>query len=285
MNDTFSFKRLLMLVQKHWHENKKLHWLGLLASTGVLLAFYLFVIVTHSYRVLTIEDQALYFFISLVLVFIIYSLVFFNVLNKKEKATPYLLIPASHLEKLLCGIFYCTIVLSIVWFGVFSLVNTSMVGLFNKIASSNMEKYMDMFINKKFIPRETDTFFLFKDMYLNALSISFSLQAGALLGSFYFQKYTLVKTIATTVGVWLLLVVIQSIILQGTMPTKFYLFEMGVYKTSSWSMDAEGKDIYTPSKYIFLSGSLKAISTVLLYYAIWPMLTLATYFRLKEKEI
>jgi hypothetical protein len=285
MNDTFSFKRLLLLIKKHWHENRKLHWLGLLASTGVLVAFYLFVIVTHSYRVLDIESQAMYFFISLTLVFIIYSLVFFNVLNKKEKATAYLLIPASHAEKLLCGIFYCTIVLSFVWFGIFCLVNTSMVDLFNKIAAANMEKYRDMFADKKFIPRETDNLFVFKEMYFNALSICYSLQAGALLGSFYFERYTLVKTIATTIAVWLLLVVIQSVVLQGIIPTNFYLFEMGVYKTNNYSMDSQGRDIYTPSKYIFLSDSLKNVSSLLLRYSIWPLLTLATYFRLQEKEI
>ncbi len=285
MNDTLSTTRLLMLIKKHWDENKRLHWLGLLAAMGVLFAFYLFLIITSSYRALDADGQAMCFFVSLAIVFVIYSLSFFNVLNKKDKATAYLLIPASQLEKLLCGVFYCTILLGILWLGVFYLVNTSMIGLLNKLAVNDMEKYKSMFVDKKFIPKETANLFAFKGSFVFAMSICCSLQAGALIGSFYFERYTLVKTIATTIGVWLLFVVIQSVILQGAMPTKFYLFEMGVYKTSNWSMDAEGRDVYQPSKYIFLSSTLTSISRFLLYYSIWPLLTLATYFRLKEKEI
>jgi len=285
MNDTFSTTRLFMLIKKHWDENRKLHWLALLASAGVLLAFYLLMLVLVKNGTYDMDDQAIYFYVSLAIVFVIYSLSFFNVLNKKDKATSYLLVPASQLEKLICAVFYCTILLTIVWLGIFYLVNTSMVGLLNKIASTDMEGHKDMFVDKKFVPRETVNLFTYKGMFVPAMSICYSLQAGALLGSFYYERYSLVKTIATTIAVWLLFVVIQSVVLQGTMPTKFYLFETGVYKTSNWITDAQGRDVYTPSKYIFLSSTLKNVTNFLLYYSLWPLLTLTTYFRLKEKEI
>jgi cation transport ATPase len=106
MNQKFSFRRWRLLVAKHGAENKNRYLISLIALTGLLYMWFVFVMKTDQHHPLAPGLQEITFYFSLFLVGPFYATQFFKEIHSRTKGINYLMLPASSLEKLLCGLFY-----------------------------------------------------------------------------------------------------------------------------------------------------------------------------------
>ena len=109
MNNSFSFSRLGLLIKKQWFDNAKLYTLSVLALIGLLSIIFIFWAIANGDRY-DEEDTYVIFLILLFGAGLIFASTTFSALGDKAKGTYWLSIPATHLEKLVCGIFYSLIV-------------------------------------------------------------------------------------------------------------------------------------------------------------------------------
>jgi hypothetical protein len=129
MNQTFSFGRFSLLVKNHWAENKKKYLLSIPAFMGLLLLWFLFILLTKDWDPMAEGIQQVTYFFSLFGLGIIYASQFFGDLGSRPKAINYLMVPASTLEKFLCSLLYSTAIFFAVFTIGFYIVDVLMVGL------------------------------------------------------------------------------------------------------------------------------------------------------------
>src|SRR5689334_11586661 len=134
MNQAFSFSRWLLLVEKHWSENRKKYLLALVAITGILLIWFLFNIVMEAYRPMDAGIQIGTYFGGLFIVGCLYASTLFSDLSSKSKGINYLSLPASQLEKTLCALFYGVVVFFIAYTVIFYMADIIMVKVSNQVS-------------------------------------------------------------------------------------------------------------------------------------------------------
>jgi hypothetical protein len=184
MNQVFSFNRFSLLVLKHWADNKKRYVLSVIAFIGLLIAWFVFSILTDMSAPMSKEIQHITFFFSLFVVGTFYASQYFRDLGSRPKGINFLLVPASAFEKILCSLLYTVVFFFIVFVATFYLADTLMVSI------------ADSFIATKDVPGERGVLNVFaasslpfeRNQTINILLIFFTIQAAFLLGSVYFEN-------------------------------------------------------------------------------------------------
>ncbi len=136
MNQFFSFKRFNSLVLKHWAGNKKRYGLSVIAFIGLLIAWFVFMLVVEDDSRMSHEMQAATYFISLFVVGTFYASHYFRDLGSRARAINFLLVPASTFEKFLCSLLYTVLLFFVVFTAVFYSVDILMLSLFNSFVAS-----------------------------------------------------------------------------------------------------------------------------------------------------
>lgn len=258
MNNSFSFRRLGLLIRKQWYDNSRLYILSVLALFG-LMAFVLLMwgLVDGGNR--DEEDSYNIFIVGLFIVGLIFSGLTFSQLGDKAKAIHWLSVPATHFEKLLTGIFYSTILFTLVYAAIFLILQPLTFWLIE------LQGY-------KVIPQAEWSGGIFFALYAY-----FACQALFVLGSVYFARHAIVKTLLFSLIAFSLFLLYVSF-LQTTLSADF---EHLRFRGFGVVEDARGQPVkvYALSKFVgsFIENFLK--------YAFVPVFFVATYFRLKEKEI
>jgi hypothetical protein len=200
MNQFFSSKRFRLLVLKHWADNQRRYSLSVLAFIGLLTAWFALSLLMPEEQVpISADVQKTTFFFLFFVTGALYASQFFRDLGSRIKATNFLLIPASSFEKLLCGILYSALVFPLVFIAAFYLADSLMVALANMIfgtQSGQKASVINIF--------SVDFFRFNSRRTLNFLLFFFSVQSVFLLGSVYFRKYNLIKTIISCFVIWML---------------------------------------------------------------------------------
>jgi hypothetical protein len=225
-------------------------------------------------------DQFASYFFGLYFVGCVYASTIFAELGNKAQGINWLSLPASHLEKLLCAIFFC--LLFFVFFTlIFYLVDIPMVKWANHLIVSERRVYpgtlirigpnpvLNIFNGGGMNPIEDDS-----HIFLIGF---FSAQSAFILGSVYFTRYSFIKTTIAVLLLILLSVVIITKGLQSNIP-------------AGWRMDGlvqwvRYKDLFGPSALIRLPWSLDKILSFLVEFGTPIIGWFITYFRLKEKEV
>jgi hypothetical protein len=278
MNQVFDLNRWLLLVAKHWNENKKRYLLGLAAIAGLLVIWYVFMILANQTNSLYEDLQMSTYFVGLYLIGCLFGSMLFADLSGGPKAIHYLSVPASNLEKLLCALLYGVVLFYITYTAVFYLVDVPMVKVANMVSfkywqeSHQTGKFVAQQITNVFIePHGSPSFNVYYHLFLGFIAA----QAAFILGSVYFASYSFIKTVIVLLLVTLFFVFFIIKVLNPIMPhgdfnsfTKFRLYEREHY----WQVVA-------------LPEWINPILLFLLKYAFAPVFWVATYFRLKEKEI
>lgn len=271
---------------KYWQEQKRVLLMLTLASLVIMVLFEAQDMKPY-FSPLTELTQRNFFLAGLLLLLPIYSFSFFGFMSRKEKATEGLLLPASHLEKMIVTILYTTIIITLLWIVVFFAVNEMMVRLLNSIAVKDKIRYFSMFDDGKFLPRSSVSLkSIIKDYQIPIVS-AFIFQAFALLGAIFFKKYSVVKTIAIVfILIVFFLPFLQLWILPLLFDSKFQFDGFDKYKITL----PRGTFFYSHNylekgKYILISSPLKEIASWGFYYGIWIFLTVITFFKLKEKQV
>lgn len=259
MQNSFSFSRLGLLIKKQWYDNAKLYTLSFFALTGILAIVFICWVAFHETIQFEEEDTFLIFAIFLFAVGIIFASTTFASLGDKARGTHWLTVPATHLEKLVCGLFYSMIVFLVVYVAVF-LVIRQVTFFWIKLDPVNQIEYQHN-IGKGI-----------KNIFLIFLSV----QSLFILGSVYFEKFSFIKTILFG----LVLIFVYILIFQFVFRQLFGAHSFHMRGLSSFTIyEQEDMKIYRLAP---------VVDTVLenLFQYIWaPVLLAAAYFRLKEKEL
>lgn len=279
-SDIFSFKRWSLLVSKHWTENRKKYGLFLLASTGLLVAWYSFMLIMGRSVLLDVTIQFGTYFAGLYLAGCLYASTLFAELTSKQEGITYLTLPASQLEKLLCVLLYGVVIFFAGYTLVFYLVDIPMVEISNHI----LEKYPRYIPNSTIWVPTTIVYNIFtaeqgalpeKGDHVFLLGF-FSIQAIFILGSLYFRRYALIKSIIVVLACLLAIILVEEKLVNFFLPKRWHTMNF------SWiQFDEEGH----PSRFVYLPGGLADIIMKLLQYGIPVLIWIITYHRLKEKEI
>lgn len=267
MNNRFSFKRLLLLIQKQLSENIKLYLYGTLALIGLLIIAILLWI-TMGGDLYKGEVLLNIYLVGLFISGALFSNLSFNMLSNKSKGIYWLTLPASHGEKLVCAIFFNLIVFTTVYTLCYYLVSQGAIAYIREMTRQYPYKYHYKKINwyEEDTQREVTVFgYAF-----------FAVQAFYLLGSVAIKRFSFVLTTA-----------IGALLIIG------FIFFMQ-YLSHALERYHVGYNIINARDYTGNSGSYHEYSLnnvasgfiILLAKFIWaPFFWLVTWFKLKEKEI
>lgn len=258
MDNTFNFSRLWLLIKKQWFDNAKLYLLSLLAMLGLLtVVFILWASFQGGYR-FDEEDTYVIFSIFLFSIGPVFASTTFNALGDKAKATYWLTIPATHLEKLLCGIFYSLIVFTLVYVLGFFIIQRATF-FFVQLNPKNEIVWM-----KK-------TAEMFKVIFLFFIAI----QSLFIVGSVYFERFSFIKTLLAALLISFVFTFTVQFLIHNFFPDG-----IGMRGLTTVSLYGENE-----TKIYRLAPWIEKVLNLMLQYIWAPVLLVAAYFRLKEKEI
>jgi hypothetical protein len=282
MNQLFSFNRWLLLVRKHWSENKKKYLLGLLALTGIMIVWFVFNIIFNPYNSMDATIQYGTYYVGIFITGCLYGSTLFSELSSKSKGINYLAVPASHLEKVISTLLYGTVLFFLCYTVLFYFADIIMVKVSNAVSLSYWKKHYPSLDN--YHAREVVNVFWTEQragrVEVNIASIFLlsyiATQSAFILGSVYFEKFSFIKTTLALIAVWLIVLLFVDKVLGSWVP--WGRFNDGF---SHYMVYGEGDT----EKIIRLPEWVNTIVLFLLKYAFAPICWVVTYFRLKEKEI
>lgn len=274
MNQVFDLQRWLLLVGKHWSENRKKYLLSLAAIAALMIIWYSFIFLLEQQRPFPEEMQVTTYFIGLAIVGCLFGSLFFSEAASGPKAMHFLSVPASAFEKVLNAIFYCVILFFVCYTAIFYLVNFIMIEIANWEGQDNPGWKPMTMINV--FARPQGAGFEFPNIYFYFLVVYINLQSAFILGSVYFPGYSFIKTCISLLLVFLFLVFYVGSLLDSMMPPGGFADGFLGYR-----IDEEG----TVMRGAVLPYGLRVLLKFLFMYGFLPLLWLTTFFRLKEKEV
>jgi hypothetical protein len=266
MSSSFSFSRFGKLVTKQFFENSRLYTFSVLALFGLLALIFAFWIAGASPRFQE-EQTWIIFIFGLFIAGTIFASMAFNMLDGKDKGICWLGLPATHLEKLVCTIFYTTVLFTVAYCICFFIVKGIAVAFILEFIkdkpNASYTKVTDY--NRGFME------------VLPYLSYAYlAVQAFYLLGAVYFSKYTYVVT--TVVG---------AIIIFAF---GYYISQIRHGMFTGMSYEITSVKRYTSPiagtyQLYSLSSTVNDILAFIVKYAWAPLFWIITWYRLKEKEV
>lgn len=281
MNQVFDFKRWLLLTGKHWSENRKKYLLSMVAMVALMIIWYSFVFLVEFNQPFPEEMQVSTYYVGMAIVGCLFGSMLFGELASGPKAMHYLSVPASALEKLLCALFYGIVLFFLVYTVIFYLVDFTMIKIGNGILQNYWSErdaahvYRDMEVVNVFT-KPIGAGEEFPPLYYYFMVIYINLQSAFILGSIYFPGYSFVKTCISLLVLFLVMVFLVANILDGFMPSGSFddgFFAFRVNEGGSFNRVAR------------IPGWMGELLKIFFMYGFLPILWLATYFRLKEKEV
>ena len=251
---SFSFKRILLLMQKTLYENAKSVIIGLTTVFG-LFSFILIMSALNNGGNSWDNLQSFYIAGLYIAGFFISGMAFSNFRNK-EKTLSYLTLPASTLEKFISEWLLTTFVFIIGYTVIFYVFNFLLLILGNSFS-------FDVNIINVFN----------SDLLIHNLPTYFIIQSIFLAGAATFKKSPFFKTIFASFLFAIFITIYLSVLayfLKGT-------FE-------SFSFNNNGMNMSGDTSYSFENHWLIETAKIMYYYISAPAFWLYTYFKLKEKE-
>jgi len=281
MNQIFNMGRFAMLVRGHWAENRKRYGLSMLAMGGLLLAWEGFLMTMNETQPLGTGIQFVTYFVGLYFTGCLFASTAFTQFSSKPQGIHYLLVPASHLEKLVCAIFFAVVIYFIAFTFLFYLVDIPMVRVANRMIAGHPRVWPNTsdtvppvhvynIFTGRGAPIPEQDFHLFLSGY-------FAAQSAFILGSVYFSRYGFIKT---TVAILLFLLVTVVFITKGIeshLPDGWRINNF-----LQWSRNNTAKGYL---ELVRLPKGVESLLTIGMLCGGPPLFWVITYFRLKEKEV
>lgn len=269
MNNFFNYPRFSLLVKRQWVENRKLFLMATLVIFGMGIITYSLNFNWVSGSLFNIQGRTIIFFIGFFLSGSLSTSYIFKDLSDKNSSTSYLLVPASHFEKLSSGVFYAIIVLPAVYLIVFYFLDTAFVSIANSILDNHKSigiiEIEGDFHNKRLFENLTEIEFARAGLIL---PIWFGIQAFIILGSISFMQWSFIKT-----GFAGFVILFVIVLLVGLME-KLLLDDL--------SNELGG------THYFQIKPTRDMLNGYVMFglkYALTPLLLVIAYFRLKEKQV
>jgi hypothetical protein len=281
MNQVFDFKRWLLLVGKHWSENRKKYLLSLAAIAALHVIWYSFMLMMERRQPFPPEMQLSTYYFGIGIVGCLFGSLLFSELASGPKAMHYMSVPASMVEKLVCALFYGIVLFFICHTAIFYILDFVMINIGNGILENYWAEHAPGYawprqevINVFTRPQESGE--EFPDVYFWFFLVYINLQSAFILGSVYFPTYSFIKTCISLLVVFLVVIFFLADIMDGFLPhgrwDEGFLSYHVADATGNWRVAKIPGGIATFLKYLFMYGFL-------------PLFWITTYFRLKEKEV
>ena len=251
MNTTFSFNHLGLLIKRYFIENKQRE----LSFWGIVIVVFM---IMHDSS--TIE-------MFLYVTGFIFAARMFKVFSYTPGGMHYLLIPATHVEKLVTAILLSTVyyfIMILITYTIGSLLGTT---LGNAIFNMNNPVSLDFF-NMESISKVWGNTVVKHNGLLDIFCTFALIQSIFLMGSVYFKKNVIGRTIMSFIIISILLGIIEVIIFKLTFGT-FNLREQ------SFNLSISGDNLFPGFE----------AATKYLKYLMIPFFWLVSYFRLTEKQV
>jgi len=278
MNEVFSIKRWGMLVALHWAGNRKRYLLAIPAILGLLLVWFSFILIMDRFDPMAGFMQWMTYYTGLYFVGCLYGSTIFAELGDKAQGIAYLSVPASSLEKVLCGLLFSVVAFFIVYTLLFYLVDIPVVYLSNRLIVQEHRVWPGGYAIDPSVVfnvlKGADEMEPDRQSHILLLAF-FAIQSAFILGSVYFSRYAFIKTAVAVLVFILFFMVVQKNIIDTTLPEGWHRNQF------AWEKNRGTTDMLTIRFPAFLSGVLGFV----FLYAPPLVFWVATYFRLKEKEV
>lgn len=258
MNDTFSFKRFIMLFKKHTIENANLY----LLSAGVLMGLLFITLGLVAYTlggVVPPTVQTIIFVFFMIFSGSIFTSISYASLGDKRKAIPMLTLPASHLEKYLVVWIYSFIIFQLVFVGIFYLADSIVL---NFGASDTNPVQLLNLLDKRYFA-------------FIAFAIYIALHAFTLWGAIYFEKLHFIKTSFAFFALLIVFVILNQPVLY-LMIDKELLINMP-FDSLRFMDNGHKQNIEQPINFDYYHLATVVVMALLLWCS--------AFYRLKEKEV
>lgn len=271
MNNSFNYTRFSLLVKRQWVENKKLFLMASFALWGLGVICYS---LGANWEIGDIASaiQPMYFFGSLFIAGTFFTNYIFKDFSDKNASTNFLLIPGSHLEKLLSSCLYCFIVFPTVFLILFFITDYFFVNLANSVHADFVlkntirdESWKD---NELWYHQLLETPDLLSQALIGGWFIA---QAFMMIGSMMFIRWSYIKTAFVAFAIIFSLAILSN-----------YVFDFFI---GEFDKLAEGS-----KRGIFLQVEptkdyLKMLTGIAIKYVFTPILLVIAFLKLKEKQV
>lgn len=258
MSTTFNINRLGLTLKRYFIENKQRE----LTFWGIAMVFFTLINMTQSGGNL----------ISVVMFLNIAGFIFaakaFKVFNYTPSGMHYLLIPATHLEKMITAVLLSTFYFFAMILVTYTIGTTVGISVSNLIFDTNnpiqyplLQSVPDYYVQGQLIRSGSsilDTFIVFA-----------GIQSIFMLGSIFFKGNAIGKTMLSIIAIGMLLGLFELFLLKIT---------FGAYQSFGGMLLISG-----PMSALLFPGVETIVS--IFKYALIPFFWVVTYFRLTEKEV
>lgn len=257
----FSFYRLGLLIRRQWAERSRLYILMMAAIAGLLaVAFFLWGL-TNQDR-LWMETANIFLFVGLFLGGTIMAAMTFSDLSQRTTGIYYLSVPATHGEKLVCGVLYSQVFFTAAYLLIFYILRTAafaIIRLYPHMSLEHMPDGQGMY-----------------EVYQYLVIVFVAVQTLYLLGSVYFERFAFVKTTVSAVLVIVGFVLFAVYVIHPITGDLHPTGQVGVFR-----IESENGSEYTYT----LPQWISRFIWFMVKYMWAPVFWTAAYFRLKEKEL
>jgi hypothetical protein len=293
MSHLLDFRRLFQLLNKNWFENRKAYGLFFLTIVAFFVGWFIFILMIRNPYAFGPNSQATLYFGGLFIAGCLSASFILRDFTTRPRKIHYQLLPAATLEKLLCVLFYGVLIFFAVYTLIFYVTDYLAIKMAN---SANYEIMMGRTaraiewrqrfgISEPLAPatlinvfsRSPDLFIFYPGDNIDLFAAFFPIQSAFILGSVYFNKNGFFKTLVVLLLIWLVFFVVEDKLLFPLMPRNASISNAF---TAAVITDNTGSETYYT-----LPFWLGRLIMFLLRFGITPAIWLATYYRLKEKEI
>ena len=266
MNNTYDFNRFSLLVKRQWVENRKLFLMASIIILGSIIGFYGFNLDIITGNLFNAKSRMIFSIGVFFLVGTFFTNYILKDFSNKNDSISFLLIPASHFDKLLSSLLYIFIVFPIVYSLLFHLIDFSFVNIGNNImnnydAKSNVEG------NEMVVTYMMDS----DNLEIGIITgIWLMVQSFVIVGSTNFEGWAYIKTGFAGLVLFLSIYLITGAAVEILVTD---LSHQVAINSNSYSQIKPTKEM------------LSDITLIALKYAFTPILLLIAYFKLKEKQV
>jgi len=257
MNNTFSFKRFFMLLNKHTVEHYRIYLMALGVFAG-LLSVVLGIFAYSNAEYVNSGSQFGIFLTFFLFSGCIFTSMIFADLGDKRKAIAMLTLPASSLEKYLVAWFYSFVIFQLVFVGCFYAIDA----VFLNVANA-----------RRAVPAELIN--LLGPEYNRIFSAYAILHSICFFGAVFFDRFHLIKTASSFFLFGLILFFLNNLIANS-------IFDVKIFQSPPFSNLGieENKVIYTVEPLAVTELYINYMAMVMV-----GILWLGAYFKLKEREV
>jgi hypothetical protein len=293
MSQLLDLRRLYHLLNKNWFENRKAYGLFFLTITAFFTGWFLFVLMIGNPYSFGPGNQTTLYFGGLFIAGCLSASFIFRDFATRPRKIHYLLLPSATLEKLLCALFYGVLIFFAGYTLIFYATDYLAIKMFNSAnyatamghTARAIEWKQRFGVNEPLSPasainvfsRSADVFIFYPGDTIDLFTAFFPIQSAFILGSVYFNKNSFFKTLVVLLLIWLFFFILEDKLLFPLLPR-----EASISNVFTASVITENTGTETYYTLPFWMGGLV---TFLMRFGITPAIWLATYYRLKEKEI